>query len=86
MHNFICNYDKNVCDNDNYSDDLYLQDNDIPIIQSLGMKDVNDEVKVMQDSIATAMWNDYQAILVSRADIDEDTGTISSDTDETVNL
>ena len=86
MHNFIRNYDEDVCDNDDYSDDLYLQDNDIPIIQSSGMRDVNDEVKVMQDSIATAMWNDYQAILVSRADIDEDTDTISSDTNETVNL
>ena len=86
VHNFIRNYDEDVCDNDDYSDDLYLQDDDIPIIQSSGMRDVNDEAKVMRDSIATAMWNDYQAILVSRADIDEDADTISSDTDETVNL
>ena len=86
MHNFIHNYNKNVCDNDDYSDELYLQDDDIPIIQSSGMRDVNDEVKVMWDSIATAMWNDYQAILVSQADIDEDADSISSDTNETVNL
>ena len=86
VYNFIHNYNEDVCDNDDYSDDLYLQDDDIPIIQSSGMRDVNDEAKVMRDSIATAMWNDYQAILVSRADIDEDADTISSDTDETVNL
>ena len=86
VHNFIHNYNKNVCNNDGYSDELYLQDDDIPIIQSSGMRDVNDEVKVMWDSIATAMWNDYQAILVSQADIDEDADSISSDTNKTVNL
>ena len=86
MHNFIHNYDEDVCDNDDYSDELYLQDDNIPIIQSSGMRDVNDEVKVMWDSIATAMWNDYQAILVSQADMDEDADSISSDTNKTVNL
>ena len=86
MHNFIYNYDEDACDNGDYSDELYLQDDNIPIIQSSGMRDVNDEVKVMWDSIATAMWNDYQAILVSQADMDEDADSISSDTNKTVNL
>ena len=86
MHNFICNYDEDICDNGNYSDELYLQDDNIPIIQSSGIRDVNDKAKVMWDNIATAMWNDYQAILVNWADMDEDVDIISSDTDETVNL
>ena len=48
------------------------------------MENTHDEVRIMWDNIATAMWNQYQTILSSWADVDMD--DISSDTDETVHL
>ena len=48
------------------------------------MENTHDEARIMQDNIAIAMWNQYQTILSSRADVDID--DISSDTNETVHL
>ena len=85
IHNFIQIHNKDKHDLEGFVDDkLYLQDHDLPTVWNSHMENTHDEVRIMRDNIATAMWNQYQTILSSQADVDMD--DISSDTDETVHL